>query len=244
MTYFRHTSSRFSLLAGFLLVTSFTAGAATFTIQPQNETASKDTKIYSTVPASNFSSNLNVVSADITDFRSLVQFNLSTLLGLTAADITSASLRLYVSGLNTNAQSTSTSAVVTVSPILGDWRETNADVGPAPLATWNAFFGATPTILFGSVVASQTVTGVGFFDWDITALAKSWQDGSQTNYGVLLQAPGPLGDVGIADTDSLGAAFAPALIVTSPVPEPTAGVLGILGVLSLTLRRHLLGRCG
>lgn len=224
------------LLAGFSLTAAPRARAATYTIQPLTEAESKDTKIYVSVPNSNFSSNLSVVSADITDFRSLVQFDLSAIAGLTAADITTASLRLYVTGLNTNALSTATSATVTVSPILNEWRETAADAGIAPLATWNAFFGTTPTLTFGGVAASQTVTGIGYFDWDITTLVKSWKDGTLANNGLFLQAPGPQGDVGIADTDT--PAFAPALIVTSPIPEPATAGLGLVGLLGLALRRR------
>lgn len=227
-----------SLFTALLIALAPSAGAALFTIQPTDEAASKDTKVYASVPNSNFSSNLNVVSADITDFRSMVQFDLSSLLGIDAADITNAVLRLYVTGLNLNAQSTSTSAVVTASPILSGWKENAADAGSAPLATWTAFFGTTPTITYGSVAATQTVSAVGYYDWDITILVRSWQDGSQGNFGLLLQAPGPQGDVGIADADSNGAAFAPALIVTSPVPEPGAAVLGITGLLGLVLRRR------
>jgi len=235
---FKHTSSSFglALLAGFLLLTDDKTTAAVFTIQPQNEAESKDTKIYSSVAGSNFSSNLSVVSADITDFRSLVQFDLSAVAGLLAADITSASLRLYVTGLNTNDLSTATSVPVTVSPILGDWRETSTDPGSAPLATWSAFFGTTPTITYGAVAAMQNATGVGYFDWDITNLVKSWKDGSQANYGVFLQAPGPLGDVGISDTDT--PAFAPALIISSPVPEPATSGLVILSLMGLALRHR------
>lgn len=225
-----------ALLAGLFLPSAPQATAAVFTVQPLTEAESKDTKIYVSVPTSNFSSNLTVVSSDITDFRSLVQFDLSAIAGLTAADITTASLRLYVTGLNTNALSTETSATVTVSPILSAWRENASDAGIAPLATWSAFFGTTPTLTFGAVAASQTVTGVGYFDWDITALVKSWKDGTLTNNGMLLQAPGPLGDVGIADTDT--PAFAPALIVTSPIPEPAAAGLGLLSLMGLALRRR------
>ena len=129
-----------------------------------------------------------------------------------------------------------TSVPVTVSPILGDWRETSADPGTAPLATWSAVFGTTPTISYGAVSATQNAAGVGYFDWDITSLVKSWKDGRQANYGVFLQAPGPLGDVGIADTDT--PAFAPALIISSPVPEPASSGLVILSLLGLALRRR------
>jgi hypothetical protein len=221
-------------VAGLFFPLAVMAPAAVFTIQPQTEAASKDTKVYASVPLSNFSSNLNVVSADITDFRAMVQFDLSALLGLTAGNISSASLRLYSTGLNLNAQSSAASAVVTVSPIFSDWKESPDDAGSAPLGTWSALFGTSPTITYGAVAASQTVTGVGYFDWDITTLVRSWQDGTQANFGLLLQAPGPQGDVGIADTDT--PAFAPALIVTSPIPEPSAAVL-LMGLCPVLLRR-------
>lgn len=143
-------------------------------------------------------------------------------------------MRWYATGLNLNAESTTASAVVTVSPIFPDWKELADDAGSAPIATWSALFGTTPTITFGAVAASQTVTGVGYFDWDITTLVKSWQDGSLANCGLLLQAPNPQGDVGIADTDA--PAFAPALIITYPIPEPSAAVL-LPGLCLVLLRR-------
>ena len=209
--------------------------ATTFTIQPQNETESKDTKIYASLPTGNFSSNLNVVSADITDFRSLIQFDTSSLAVLGVNDISSAVVRLYVTGLNTNGLSTATSVNVTLSPIQNPWKETSADSGSAPLATWDAFFGSNPTLSIGSVASSQSVTGVGYFDWDVTALVKDWVGGTKVNHGLLIQAPGPLGDAGIADTDT--PAFAPALIVNA-VPEPSSLItLGAATTLLLRRRR-------
>ena len=234
-------NQKFSRLSRLLLLATTSAGtahAAVITIQPQNESESKDTKIYQSVATSSFSSNLNVVSPDITDFRGLVQFDLGALVGLGVDDIGSASVRLYVSGMNLNAQSTAASATVTLSPILNPWKETAADAGSAPLATWDDLFGSNPSITSGSAAASQTVTGVGFVDWDITPLLKAWVGATTANNGLLIQAPGPLGDVGIADVDSAGAGFGPALIVTT-VPEPMLlPTLAMAGLLGLARRRR------
>lgn len=214
------------------------AAAASFTVQPLSEAESKDTKVYASVGSSNFSSNLNVVSPDITDFRGLVQFNLSSLAGVNPGDVSNVSLRLYATGLNLNAQSTATSATVSVLALLSDWKETAADAGTAPLATWDNLFGSAPLISVGAVVDTQSITATpAFYDWNITALAKSWLDGSRGNFGLLIQAPGPLGDVGIADVDSSGAGFGPALIVTT-VPEPGAAGLALAGGLLLGRRRR------
>ncbi len=211
--------------------------AATVTIQPLSEAASKDTKIYASVAASNFSSNLNAVSPDITDFRSLVQFDLAPLALLGADDIASATIRLYGTGLNTNGLSNAASVPVTLSPILADWRENAADAGAAPLATWDAFFGANASLGVGAVAATQSVTGVGFFDWDVTALVKSWKNGTLGNNGVMIQAVGPLGNVGIADVDGNGAGVGPALIVTT-VPEPATAAAVALGLVAFLPRRR------
>jgi hypothetical protein len=229
-----------TILSAFSLSICLPSTAATFTIQPTTEAASKETKVYVTVPTSNFSSNLNLVSADITDFRSLLQFDLSAMVGVNSADISTAVIRLYVTGFNTNNVAGNTSANISVSPISSAWKENAADAGSAPLATWDALFGASPTITYGSAVSSQTATAVGFWDFDVTNLVKSWQDASVANHGVLLQTVGTGQDVGIADVDSTPGVpgSAPALIVTT-VPEPSAALL--LGLLSLGsgLRRRV-----
>jgi hypothetical protein len=219
------------------LIAASTCPAAVLTIQPSTEAESRDTKIYASQANGNFSSNLNAVSADITDFRSLIAFDQLGAAGLTAGEITSATLRIYVTGLNTTAQSTATSARLDLLTINSAWRETASEIGVAPLATWNAFFGATPTLTVGAVLVSQTITGAGFVDFDITTLAQAWVSGTQGNYGVMIQAPGPNGDVGIADVDSAGAANAPALILNT-IPEPGVAGLLLLGATVLGRRRR------
>ena len=231
------SSPAWSLAATVLgAATPAATNAAAIAIQPQSEAESRDTKLYASVPTGNFSSNLNVVSQDITDFRALVQFDLAPLALLGADGIASATIRLYATGLNTTGLSTAATVPVTLSPILHPWRENATDPGADPLATWDAFYGGNPTLGVGAVAATQSVTGPGFFDWDVTALLKSWRDGTLANHGVMIQAVGPLGDVGIADVDASGPGFGPALIVTS-VPEPSTSAIA-LAALTIPVRRR------
>jgi hypothetical protein len=210
---------------------------AQFTIQPLTEATSRDTKIYGSVPTSNFSSNLNIVSLDVgAHFLSLVQFDLSAL-PFPSSEITQAFITLYVTGLGASG-GPAAGGDVTLSPILDDWRETAADPGPAPLATYDAFFGTTPTLDLGSVAATQTIAGVGFVDWDLTSLVQSWAADPSSNHGVLIQLATGGGDIGIADVDSTPgvAGSAPKLTVV-PEPGTAAALLGGAGVLLARRRR-------
>jgi hypothetical protein len=216
-----------------------TSAHAQFTIQPLTEAASKETKIYGSVPTSNFSSNLNVVSQDVgAHFLSLVQFDLSSL-PFPAAEITQAFITLYVTGLGASGGPAS-GGDVTLSPILDDWRETAADPGVAPLATYDAFFGTTPTIDVGGVAATQTVTGAGFVNWDVTSLVQSWAADPAGNHGVLIGLATGGGDIGIADVDSSPGVpgSAPSLTVV-PEPGTAAALLGGAGLLLARRRRAI-----
>jgi hypothetical protein len=211
---------------------------AQIVIQPLVEADSKDTKIYDTLPTLSLQSDLNVVSQDVgAHFLSLVQFDLAAIT-LTAAEITNATLTLYSTGLGISG-GPAVGGTVTISPILTEWRETSSSPGTAPLATYNAFFGTgtAQTLNFGSAAASQNVTGAGFVDWDITDLVKSWKDGSQENYGVLIQLSTNGGDIGFADVDSQ-----PGIAGSSPkltiVPEPGTTLLAFAGLGVMFLRRN------
>ena len=205
-------------------------------IQPLTEATSKDAKIYDTLPTLSLQSDLNIVSQDVgAHFLSLVQFDLSSVL-LTSLEITNATLTLYSTGLGISGGPVA-GGTVTISPILDDWRETTGSPGTAPLSTYSAFFGTTPTLHFGSAVASQNVTGAGFVDWDITNLVKSWKDGSQPNYGVIVQLSSNGGDIGFADVDSQ-----PGIAGSSPkltiVPEPGTALLAFAGLGVMFFRRN------
>jgi hypothetical protein len=230
-------TTRLLLAAGaFALVAGTPHAQAQFVIQPLTEATSKETKIYGSVPTSNFSSNLNVVSQDVgAHFLSLVQFDLSAY-PFPPAEITNAILTLYATALGASG-GPAAGGTVTISPILDDWRENSADPGVAPLATYDAFFGTTPTIDLGAAVASQSVTGAGFVSWNITSLVQDWANSAQPNFGVLIQLSTGGGDVGFADVDSTTSVSgsAPSLTV---VPEPSAAaLLGGTALLGLLRRR-------
>lgn len=201
---------------------------------------SRDTKIYGSVPMGNFSSNLNISSPDIgAYFLALLQFDLSQLGAVNANDITSAFVTLYVSGLGpTSGSPSAIGGDVTLSEILNPWRETTDEPGAHPLATYDAFFGADPTLAFGSAVATQTITGAGSYTWDVTDTVKSWVDGSLANNGLFIQLATAGGDIGIADVDSAPgvSGSAPKLTV---VPEPgSALLLGSAALLLGSIRRR------
>ena len=212
--------------------------AQTFTVQPQTEAASKDAKIYTSIAGNSLQSDLNVVSQDTgAHFLSLVQFDLSSVT-LTSLQISSATLTLYSTGLGISGIASPPPGTVTISPILDDWKELSGDPGSAPLATYANFFGTTPTLHFGSAVASQTVTGAGFVSWDITSLVKAWKDSSQPNYGVIIQISSAGGDVGFADVDSSpGVAGSAPKLTVAAVPEPGSALLACAGFGVMFLRR-------
>jgi hypothetical protein len=225
---------------------AFAAAAhAQITIQPTTEAASKDTKIYGSFRTSNFSSNLNLVSEDVgAHFLSLLQFDLSSVPYL-SAEITSATITLYCTGLGASG-GPAVGGTVTMSPILDAWRENSGDPGLEPLATYNAFFGTPavvdppspalpPTLHFSSPVASANITSLGYYTFDITDTVKAWQSGSLANNGVFIQLSTNGGDIGLADADSNGAAFAPSLTV---VPEPGTALLAVAGTAVCVVRRR------
>jgi len=220
---------------GAAFVAATTMAQAQFVIQPLNEAASKDTKIYISVPDSNFSSNLSIVSPDVgADFRSLLQFDLSSIT-IPSAEITSATVTLYCSGLGVSG-GPANGGLVTLSPINTAWSESAADSNGA---TWNRFFGPTPTLSFDAPAASQTVTGAGFVTWDVTNLVKQWLSGTRANNGFIIQTAGTNMDIGFADTDSNPevAGSAPRLSVV-PEPGSVALIAAAGGTMCLARRRR------
>lgn len=222
------------------LLAAAQAAAQTFFIQPTSEAASKDSKIYISVPDSNFQSDLSLISPDITFFSSLLQFDLSSLAAVNSANVVSAYITLYCTGVGISSEGGG--GTITMAPILGSWREDAGSLGTAPIATYNNVFGnRAGTIPIGSVVASQNVTGEGFYQFDITNLAKSWIANPSSNNGVFFRLSTTEGDVGIADSDSSPdiAGSSPSFTVNvNPVPEPTAGLLLGLSSIGLLARRR------
>lgn len=220
-------------IVGLLCVAS--SASAQLVFQPTSEATSKDSKLYEHVPTSGLQSDLSVTSPDIgAYFTSILQFDLSTYGPINASLITSAYITLNISGLGISG-GPAVGGTVTMSPILNGWRENATDPGTDPVGSYTAFYGTVPTITYGSAVASQVVTGAGFYSWDITDLVKSWANGTLANNGVMIQLSSLGGDVGISDVDSDGPAKAPSLTI---VPEPGAiSLLGGAGLFFLLRRR-------
>ena len=246
----RNPSFSFCAVAvAFLFAAAPARAQLTFTIQPLTEAASKDAKIFTHSPT-NSQSNLNLTSFDTGEhFLSLVQFDLSSLAGISADSILSATFTLYSTGIGPSGVVNPNGGSVTVSPILDAWRENTTDAGTAPVASYAAFFGSLdqdtglttdPTLHFGSAVATQTVTTSGFITWDITTLVKAWVSGTQANDGVIVQVPDSNTnvDIGFADVDSNPAiaGSAPSLTVNA-VPEPSSIVLSVLGLAGFSIGR-------
>jgi hypothetical protein len=220
-------------LASMALMTSVQA----VLIQPLTEAVSKDIKIYANTPTMNFSSNLSITSS----FISLVQFDLSSVSQMDLLNASSIKLTLYCTGIGVSGTPTPVGGDVTIAPLLGGWRESASEPGADPVALYPVFFGPTATVGIGAVAATQTVTGAGFVSWDITALAKSWANGTLANNGVIVRLNNnpEFGDIGFADVDSNPevAGSAPALDV---VPEPGSALAlsAGLGVLLSSRRRR------
>ena len=232
-----------------------TVARADFFFQPTTEAASKDTKIYEHVGDSNFSSDLSAYGPGSGGhFASLVQFDISSLSYPSPLEITSATLRLYATraGINPgNPTGDFVPGTVTISPILGAWRETAGSPSSDPLATYFAFFGTpevlpseegpgssalSPTLGIGSPVASQFISTTGqFIDFDVTELVRSWYAGTATNNGFIIQMGGA-GIVGFDDVDKNSApGSAPSLTV---VPEPGSALLAFVGAATCMVRRR------
>ncbi len=147
------------------------ASNETLVLQP-NPALGKDTYIYITAPDDNWADRewISAGTGGGDTARLYIQFDLSLL--PEHAVITNASL-----GLVYWYTVTSTTANIGAYPVLGSWTETGV--------TWNN----QPVCATVPEDTTSIPAGVtdGFHYWYITDLAKSWWDGSQGNFGVMLK---------------------------------------------------------
>lgn len=231
----RQTAFGAAALAAACVISALPASAATV-IKPDAAT-SKDTFVYSFLPAFNFNSGgfSSVLASGLTtsnhNLRTLVQFDL-TGISMQPGDI--ATLNLFVSdavglGFPGVANPTTTDPVtIDAFPITAAW--------DANLVSWNA----QPT--FGSAVDDVLVDGVGrYFTFDVTSQVQTWLNDPSSNFGFSLQqrtvVPTPAGSA-VALYHSSANANRPFLYV-GVVPEPGA-ILGLAaagGMLTLRRRR-------
>lgn len=224
-----------------LFVAVSTTKAAVYSIQP-DEAASKDTFAYQFLANSSLEGGFNTilgVSKTSTghDLISLIQFDLSSLAGVAAGNVSSAKLALQstTNALGGGSPSGKFPVKANVFASGADWVEATT--------TWNNL----PTTA-GGVAASATVNSTTqLVEFDVTSLVKSWLDGSLANFGMRLEQ-----DAEVLDTDTgkrVGATFVAAsgaaasrpLLEITTVPEPTTGLLAgmaAVGILGAYRRRR------
>ncbi len=197
------------------------------TLQP-DETASKDSFGYEFLATTNLNNPpfgaLLPAGGTTTghDSKSVIEFDLSSV-SLTGSQVQSASLDLFVvdattSGFGVNPTPGSP-LTVNLSPLTGSWDEATVDWSTIPTQ--------------GAVETSQVISGHNLpVSFDVTNLVKLWLDGGLTNNGMILEADSPVGSspnwVTAAFSSASGTGAAPALVIT-PVPEPSAVLLALLG---------------
>jgi large repetitive protein len=126
-------------------------------------------------------------------YRSLVQFDLSSLAGKT---IDSASLKLYC-----QAEDYSSSITTNVYDITASWS--------AGTVTWN-----TQPSINNTVSAANSTGGTGWKTWDLTSSVQAIANGSNTNYGWMLKSPSSAARDTFTDNYSGGTSTGPKLVIT------------------------------
>jgi hypothetical protein len=171
------------------------------------------------------------------DTEALVQFDLSTV-GLTAAQVTSATLNLWVSditttgfGLNPDA---SNPLQVDLFPALGAWNRSTLQWSNKPAT--------------GSQISSVVVNSIGhLISFDVTSQVQGWLANPASNFGLLLSADAVVGASGsyhyVAFSSGFGSQSGNAPYLTV-VPEPSSVVLAasLLPLGAIVYRRRRIRR--
>jgi len=178
----------------------------TLTLQP-DAAAGKDSYVYDTMPDTNFGTYIDLYAgaraAGIC--RSYLQFNINLL--PEDAVITSARLGLYY-----YYNAPLIAVEIGAYPVLGAWTETGITWDDQPVFA---------TVPVGTYTLPATWTD-DFRYWYITELVRSWWDGSQGNFGVMLKStdePGWEGWAGFYSSDAT-ASRRPVLILKYYDPIP------------------------
>ncbi len=156
--------------------------------------------------------------------KSAVKFDVASL-GVTAAEVTSATLSLLVISTEATGFGVSPDAANPVTVNLsalgpGAWAEATA--------TWDSIPASVG--LYDSQVVNATNVVVTF---DVTALVQDWLNGSVANNGLLLEGALPVGALPtwyIPTFSSKEGTYVPTLTV---VPEPASGLLALVAVPAL-----------
>jgi len=174
-------------------------------------TPSDDSYVSSAAPAQKFGNTitLNVVSPTQTSF---VRFDLSPIpSGYTSANISKATLKLYVNAVNVAGS-------FNVNYVSGPWSEKTIAGN------------LQPTI--GTTIASGiSLTAASRSDYilvDVTPVVGAWLDGTQANYGIALVANSPL-NASFDSKENTGASHSPELDIVFAATSGAQGPAGPQG---------------
>lgn len=149
---------------GVFLVLFLLFATAARAVEP---TLTADTHVNAALPAVNSGTVSNIAVGN--GYTGLLQFDLATLpTGTTAAQISRATLRLYVNRVDT-------AGIISVSPLTAPWSEYGVTYSTLPAAG----------SVIGSIAANQTGT---FLTLDITSTVQSWLARPAANNGLALTA--------------------------------------------------------
>jgi len=228
-SFFSQRSSKFSdrgfafrvgLLVAALLVSAGTSVASTTTLQ-----AVSDAYISASSSSTNFGSATTLLVGN--GNSALVQFDISSLIGVPPASVSSATFSIWVAGVTT-------SGAVDLFAVSSAWSESTVT------------FNTQPTT--GALQASNVaVFTSGFYiTLDITPLLKSWIVSPATNDGLEIKAAAasPTTSLSFASRENAAVNEPPLLTVTTTAaqtPEPGTFALfgsGLVGLAQLLRRRH------
>jgi hypothetical protein len=228
--------SKLAIFAGFACLVAMPLRGASYSVQP-DEAASKDTFAYEflhdTALEAGFNTILGVSNASTGhSLMSFIQFDLSSLSGVTASDVTGAKLKLQSRTNSLGGGNPSVSFPVTASVYAAaqDWTEATLNWDTRPSA--------------GDLHASAVVNSTSqLVEFDITNLVKGWLDGSINNFGMRLEQEAEVVNgsgqrVGATFVGASGAALSRPLLEINTVPEPSAITLLIAGSIALGVIRR------
>jgi hypothetical protein len=191
------------------------------TIQP-DATAGKDVYLDSTIGILNMGNSvtMTVTNASSIYKRPLVEFDLS---GLPSGNIKDAKVWLY-----RTSGHTTTSATVNLYRVTQSWVEGIGQVNTG--ANWATYDGTNSWATNGgdfdfTSYGTKTISAGtnAWYDWDVTDLARDWEDGTYSNYGVIIKANDGSEYQDFTSSDNTDSTKHPKLIVNMTTTSPILG---------------------